>query len=299
MAELVGCLAMSHSPMLLTPPDKWDVIPDRIEAPAVRPELQRELTPEAKQAKWKRCNDAIEVLCQELDKFAPDTVVIIGDDQSENVMEDNMPPFTVFIGEEVEATLHFKYFGESPLAQRSRYRVDSALAQFLLDQLMEEGFDPAWAKKTRAQFGLGHAFGRALKFLMPDARYSIVPITVNTFYSPAPSAARCFQFGQALGSALRQHKDDLKVAVLGSGGLSHFRIDEELDRDFIKAIESYDTRYLSNMPSSVLTSGTSELRNWIVTEAAFGAPATMIDYVPCYRTLTGIGCAMGFAYWKH
>lgn len=285
--------------MLLTPPDKWDVIPDRIKAPPVRPELKKELTLEAKQAKWKRCNDAIETLRQELDKFSPDAVVIIGDDQAENVMDDNMPPFTVFIGEEVEATLHFRYFGESPLAQKSKYRVHSALAQALLENLMEEGFDPAWSRKTRSAYGLGHAFGRALKFLTPEARYPIVPIAVNTFYPPTPSAKRCFEIGQALATALRNYKDGGKVILLGSGGLSHFRIDEELDNDFIRALENYDAKYLGSMPSSVLTGGTSELRNWIVTEAAFGGPATLIDYVPCYRTLTGIGCAMGFAYWKH
>jgi hypothetical protein len=39
MAELVGCLAMSHSPMLLTTPDKWHLMPDRIKPPPERPEL--------------------------------------------------------------------------------------------------------------------------------------------------------------------------------------------------------------------------------------------------------------------
>jgi hypothetical protein len=31
--------------------------------------------------------------------------------------------------------------------------------------------------------------------------------------------------------------------------------------------------------------------------AAAGKGGTMVDYIPCYRTITGIGCAMGFAYW--
>lgn len=298
MAQIVGCLGMPHSPMLLTAPDKWDVIPDRIKGAPVRPELEKELTPEAKQSKWRRCNEAIETLRKELARLNPDALVIVGDDQTENILDDNMPPFTLYIGEDVEATLHYIYFGASPSDQKSRYRVDAALSQSLLEALMEEGFDPAWSRKTRSEYGLGHAFGRALKFLTPDGRYPIVPITVNTFYAPTPSARRCFQFGQALASALRNYKNGERVVVLASGGLSHFRIDEELDRSFIKAIENYDEQYLCAMPSSVLTSGTSELRNWIVTAAVSGGPATMVDYVPCYRTITSIGCAMGFAYWK-
>ena len=298
MAELVGCLALAHSPMLLTVPEKWDAIPDRMEPPPVRPELEKELTPEAKQKKWERCNKAIEALRRELDRLNPDAVIVIGDDQTENIFDDNMPPVTFYIGEEVEATLHYRYFGESPMAQKSKYKVNATLAQSLLESLMEEGFDPAWSRKTRSEYGLGHAFGRALKFLTPDARYPIVPVTVNTFYAPVPSAKRCLQFGEALASALRNCKDGGRVVVLGSGGLSHFKIDEELDHEFIKAVEKYNVDYLGNMPDSVLTSGTSELRNWIVTAAAFGGPATLVDYVPCYRTVTGIGCAMGFAYWR-
>ncbi len=295
MAELIGCLAMSHSPMLLTPPDKWDVIPDRIEAPPFRPELEKELTPEAKQAKWKRCNDAIETLRYQLDRFKPEALVVIGDDQNENLLDDNMPPFTVYIGEEVEATLHYRYFGESPLAQKSTYRVHSRLAEWLMESFMDVGFDPAWSRRSRADYGLGHAFGRVLKFVTPDAAYPVVPIMVNTFYSPVPSAKRCFQFGKALASAIRSYSGTCKVVVLGSGGLSHFRIDEELDNNFIQALENYNVDYLCSMPSSVLTSGTSELRNWIITAAALGGPMRSVDYVPCYRTVTGIGCAMGFA----
>jgi len=85
---------------------------------------------------------------------------------------------------------------------------------------------------------------------------------------------------------------------VASGGLSHVRIDEKLDREFIVALEKFDAAYLAGIPSSVLVEGTSELRNWIITAAAAGTRATMVDYIPCYRTIQGIGCAMGFAYWN-
>jgi hypothetical protein len=297
MAELVGCLAMSHSPMLLTTPDKWHLMPDRIKPPPERPELAKELEPAAQQAKWERCNRAIDRLRQKLDVLNPDVIVIVGDDQHENMTDDNMPPFTLFLGDEVEASLHFGYFGESPLAQMSKYKVDSEVALSLFERLSENGFDLAWSRKPRADFGLGHAFGRVLKLLTPDARYAIVPVTVNTFYAPTPSAARCLKFGQALGSTIRQIAFRSRIVVLGSGGLSHFRINEELDHEFIAAIEAHDTPYLSAIPSAKLVSGTSELRNWIIAAAAHGGGGKLIEYVPCYRTLTGIGCAMGFAYW--
>jgi hypothetical protein len=46
-----------------------------------------------------------------------------------------------------------------------------------------------------------------------------------------------------------------------------------------------------------LVEGTSEIRNWIVAAAAADNNGTLIDYFPLYRTTTGVGCAMGFAYW--
>ena len=51
------------------------------------------------------------------------------------------------------------------------------------------------------------------------------------------------------------------------------------------------------MPASDLVEGTSEIRNWIVTAAAADRHGHLVDYFPLYRTTTGVGCAMGFAYW--
>ena len=58
-----------------------------------------------------------------------------------------------------------------------------------------------------------------------------------------------------------------------------------------------DFTHMERMPPAKLVRGSSEIRNWMVVAAASEAPAAMIDYVPCYRTRNGVGCAMGFAYW--
>ena len=298
MANLIGCLAMSHGPQLMIPPEKWSLLHTREWDPLpLRPDLAKE-TLEVKQAKWQRCMGAIRLLRQKLDEFSPDAIVVIGDDQHENILDDNMPPFALYIGEEVEASISLKYFNEPKSANRTKYRVQAALAQWILNDLMEAGFDPAYSKKTRYEGGLGHAFARPLKFLMPDPRYPIVPVMVNTYYPPAPTAKRCVQLGKALASALLRYQDLNRVVILGSGGLSHTRIDEQLDKRFIQALKGNDTDYLSAMSSADLVEGTSEIRNWIVTAAAANRAATPVDYVPLYRTPTGVGCAMGFAYWE-
>jgi hypothetical protein len=297
MAEIVGCLAMSHGPQLMLKPDQWGLLNTRSWDPLpVRPELERE-TMEMKRAKWDRCMAAIERLRRLLEEMSPDTVVVVGDDQHENLLDDNMPPFTLFIGKEVEASTSLRYLDQAKSENRTRYRVDDALAVSLIDGLMERGFDPAYSRETRYEGGLGHAFARVLKFLMPEARSAIAPVMVNTYYPPAPSAKRCAQFGKALGSAIRGFSQGRRVVVVGSGGLSHTKIDEGLDHSLIQALEKNDQAFLQSMESSVLIEGTSEIRNWIVAAAVADRPATIINYQPLYRTTNGVGCAMGFAVW--
>ena len=298
MASLIACLAMSHAPQLMIPPDKWGLLNTRAWDPLPpRPELEKESL-EAKEAKWRRCMKAIDRLRAKLEELSPDAVVLVGDDQHENILDDNTPPFTIYIGEEAEASTSLRYLNEPKSANRKKYTVHTALAQTILNGLMESGFDPAYSRKTRYEGGLGHAFARPLKFLTPDGRYPIVPVMVNTYYPPAPAARRCVQFGAALAETIRRQPGGERVVIVASGGLSHTKIDEELDKHVLEALEKNDLDYLGGIPSSVLIEGTSEIRNWIVAAAAARTEATIVDYQPLYRTPTGVGCAMGFAVWE-
>lgn len=298
MVEIVGCVAMSHGPQLFTPPEKWPQLPTRIKGPFhPKPGIEAELTEDVMRAYAQRCREAIGVLSKKIAAWNPNTVVVIGDDQAENILPDNTPPFTIYIAPEADATMKYGYFGTDTSTQVKRYPADAELAREALLAVMDQGFDPAWSKETRYKGGLGHAFGRALRMLAPQSTPTILPVMVNTYYPPAPSAKRCFDFGAALGRALAKSRLPRRVVLVASGGLSHTKIDEKLDRDFMKALETNDTGYLSSMPSDVLVTGTSEIRNWIVVAGAAGAAGKMVDYIPCYRNKDGVGCAMGFAYW--
>jgi aromatic ring-opening dioxygenase catalytic subunit (LigB family) len=224
--------------------------------------------------------------------------MVVGDDQHENLVDDNMPPFSIYMGAEAEASISLRYLNESKSDNRTNYRVAAKMATGLIDGLMDEGFDPAYSKKTRYDGGLGHAFARVLKFLSPAADVPVIPVMINTYYPPAPSAKRCAAFGQALARVLRLLPGDERVVIVASGGLSHTKIDEQLDQDFIQALEHNDLGFMAAMPADDLVDGTSEIRNWIVAAAAADRPGKMIEYVPLYRTTTGVGCAMGFAHWQ-
>ena len=298
MANLVACFAMSHGPQLMLEPEHWNLLRMReFEKLPAKPELESE-TDEVKRQKWHHCMDAIAKLRQKLEALRPDVTIVIGDDQHENILDDNTPPFTIFIGDEAEATTSLRYLNQAKSDNRTRYDIDSKLAKGLLADLMDNGFDPAYSKMTRYDGGLGHAFARVLKFLIPDADSRVVPIMVNTYFPPAPSAKRCVQFGRALAEAIRRDPGTQRIVIVGSGGLSHTKIDERLDAEFLDLVKRNDLESMAAMPSALFVEGTSEILNWIATAAAADHAGEIIDYQPLYRSKTGVGCAMGFAYWN-
>lgn len=288
---------MSHAPQLMLNPDYWHLLKNRAsEGLPDKPGLENE-TSDVKWAKWNGCMAAIAKLREKVAALRADVLMVIGDDQHENLVDDNMPPFTIYMGKQAEASVSLRYLNQPKSENRTRYRIDAKLAEALVDGLMDEGFDPAYSKRTRYDGGLGHAFARVLKFLSPQANHWVVPVMVNTYYPPAPSAKRCVEFGRALAKVLRRLPDDKRVMIVASGGLSHTTIDEKLDHDFIEALRRNDQNYMAAMRAADLVEGTSEIRNWIIVAAAADRPGKLVDYFPLYRTTTGIGCAMGFAHW--
>jgi hypothetical protein len=169
-----------------------------------------------------------------------------------------------------------------------------------------DGYDVAQMTKLAAgEIGVNsapHAYGFVYRRVMRDKVPPHVPVFINTFYPPnQPPTARCFAFGQSLSRAIRSWTHDLRVAVIASGGMTHFVIDEEFDRQILDAMLTGDKEALTAAPESMFQSGTSELKNWIVTAGIMseaGLKMRLIDYVPCYRSEAGTGSAMGFAVWE-
>jgi len=107
--------------------------------------------------------------------------------------------------------------------------------------------------------------------------------------------------GKLVGDCIRQWDRDVRVAVFGSGGMSHFTINEDFDRDLLQALEKRDQDFLTSIPQEILMSGTSEIRNWIAAAGALmdtDLSGETIDYIPCYRSEAGTGTAQGFVCWR-
>jgi hypothetical protein len=318
MAKIVLGIGTSHGPQLGIPAEKWGVLVEKDQrdkrfnyaelASRPRPGMEKEITPEKMKTRYDACMKALATLRETLDRVSPDVLVILGDDQHENLTDENMPVFCVYRGPSVAPV---KREGQRAVAWRSEevtgralelssYTCDPALAEHLIRHLIGQGIDVASSNKLRPEVGLGHAFSTMYSQIMPHGRYPIVPFMVNTFYPPnQPTPRRCYELGQALRKAIEDWVADKRVAVVASGGLSHIIIDEEIDRTTIEGLARKDKQKLFSLPVEKLVFGTSEIRNWI---GAAGAvehlEMKLVDYVPCYRSMAGTGCAMTFATWN-
>ena len=183
---------------------------------------------------------------------------------------------------------------------------ESALGLHIINSLMDAEFDVGSSRfldPTRGrgeQGGIGHAFGYVYNRLMTDGIIPTVPVMLNTYYPPnQPTPKRCYNLGQALHA--RPSSPGIRIFEWASWrpvGLSHFVVDEELDQQALAGMQAKSVEQLMALPREKINSGSSEIRNWIVvTGATEHLDMDVVDYVPCYRSPAGTGCAMGFATW--
>jgi hypothetical protein len=127
----------------------------------------------------------------------------------------------------------------------------------------------------------------------------MVPVMLNTYFPPnQPTPARCAEYGRGLRAAIDRWEGDERVLIVASGGLSHPIVDEQLDRAVLDSLAARDGALVRLAPE-LLNHGNSEIRNWIMVDAALpDADFEVVDYVPGYRSVAGSGCGMGFGTWR-
>jgi 3-O-methylgallate 3,4-dioxygenase len=135
--------------------------------------------------------------------------------------------------------------------------------------------------------------------IMQKKMVPILPVTINTYFPPnQPTAARCYAFGKALRRAIESWDATKRVAVVASGGLSHFVVDEELDRSILKAMSEHDEKVIGSYGEPLFQSGSSEIKNWISAAAALDhLNMELLNYAPAYRSAAGTGVGLTFAQW--
>ena len=330
MASIVAGIGASHSIMLMARLEDWphfaqvdkerakyyfdkDGNPTTYEKLlAMAPQgLDEILLPNAIRARYERCQSGLRKLRDAISRIEPDIIVIIGDDQKEMLLEDNLPAFLVYWGKEIynRPTTKTEVWDWYTEARRRYYEpvakafpVACDLGEHLVSALMEANFDVAQSTRQPDHVGEGegHAFAFPREVLMPNKSVPVLPVCINAYYPPnQPSARRCYDFGKALSRAVKSWPKSSRVAFIATGGLSHFCLDEEFDRGLMAAMHHKDSSAITAAPPAKLKSGSGEIRNWIALAGAMESlDLKWSDYVPCYRSLAGTGTGIAFAIWE-
>lgn len=312
MAQLVGLLNTSHGPFTTMAPELWE---ERRARRSYRSDIPVE-TEEERVAKAGRAAAGLDVLRGKLAEMNPDVLVIFGDDQLECFDFSNFPALWVYAGE--------SFVGRSRAAGGDLMPVPGhpELAVAILTGLLERGFDPAFStSQPKADAGMCHAVMNMVNYF---STWSVptVPVLLNGYFPPQPPAVRCYEVGRAVRHVIDAFPGDVRVAVIGSGGLWHTPgrtnswLNEEFDRaeleylatGDIKGMAAYFDAYkvadddpsqdihgnrMTGMPTlGGPQMGTRETCNWIGAAAvADGSPWTIVDYIPIYASPIGTAFA--------
>ncbi|MGO8918517.1 MAG: hypothetical protein ACLQJR_21665 [Stellaceae bacterium] len=281
--RIVLGIGSSHTPMLNAAAEDW---PRFIELDEARPHLDKEgrpasyaellrqadpdiarhLAPERVAARHAEAQTCLARLAALLQRAALDTLIVIGDDQKELYHDDNLPSLLIYRGASIRNVAGTRASGPDwarrasaryyePSGQRD-YPVDAALADHLVAALVEREFDVASANSLPEGQGEGHAFGFVHQRLLGGQALPIVPVFINTYFPPnQPTPRRCYRLGQAIRAAVEGFPGERRVGILASGGLSHFTVDEALDREVLRALAERDAAALHALPRHKLNSG--------------------------------------------
>ena len=200
-----------------------------------------------------------------------DALVVVADDHMNAFSFNCVPAICVRIGRTVqrmiqaEAEAFDKVLEHMPV----EYPLHESLATSILEQGLRSGFDLALSWEAPVD----HAFLSPVNTLLGTRPVPpLVPIFVNAFIAPQPTARRCFQFGQHVARVVAGGPWD--VGIIATGGLSHFpelllsrvgETDTVFDRKLIDWMEQGEHEPLLDLTADELhKTGSHEFLNWMV-----------------------------------
>ncbi|WP_260923965.1 gallate dioxygenase [Novosphingobium sp. 9] len=193
MARIIGGIGTSHVPTIGVAYDKG-----------------RQADPV-----WAPLFDGYKPVAQWLAEKQPDVLLFFYNDHATTLFFDLYPTFALGVGE------RFPIADEGAgLRGLPDIRGNVDFQAHIGEALVNEEFDLAFFQNKP----IDHGIASPLPLLWPhepDWPGTVVPIAINVLQYPLPTARRCYRLGQAVRRAVESYPEDLKVVVVGTGGLSH------------------------------------------------------------------------------
>ena len=276
MAEIVAAALTSHAPFITGRPD--------IANPG-----QRE-----------RRHAGFHELRRRLAAARPDLLVMFVNDHLQNFTYSVMPAFTVGLADSYDAPSP----GAATLMRLTARKLRGATAwgTALLEHGLANGVDFGYSYEIESWDELAVP----LHFLLPEGEVPVLPVYTNCAAPPLPTPRRCLAVGACVGDFVRSRPSRERVAVIGTGGISHWvgtpetgRINAEWDHWVLDHLARGDVEALARLTWEEIErdggNGGQEIRNWIAAMGAVpGWKGEALAYEPVPEWITG--CA---TVWVH
>ncbi|MFI8413837.1 class III extradiol dioxygenase subunit beta [Paeniglutamicibacter gangotriensis] len=245
---------------------------------------------------WKPLFDGYAPAREWMAENTPDVAVIIYNDHANALGLEMIPTFAIGTDD------HFNVADEGYGPRKvPNVRGHAEMSEHILVQLVNDGFDMTVCQ----ELDVDHGLTVPLSVYCPEPGEQwpcqVIPILVNVLQYPQPTAQRCLALGEALGRAIRSFPGDLKVAVFGTGGMSHQLsgaraglINEKFDREFLRDIKENPERLAALTREDYIREAGSEgleMIMWLIMRGAIGDDIERVHetyHVPASNTAAAL-----------
>ncbi len=244
---------------------------------------------------WKPLFDGYEPVREWMRKEAPDVAIIVYNDHASAFSLELIPTFAIGVAEAFQPADEGYGPRRVPVVEGH-----PELAWHLAESLILNEFDMTIANEMPVDHGL--TVPLSITCGAPSAwPCKVIPLCVNVIQYPSPTGNRCYQLGKAIRSAVEAFPDDIKVAIFGTGGMSH-----QLQGERAGLVNAdFDIAFLDDLTQNVdrlvdiphveylreAGSEGAELVMWMIMRGALDADAREIYrhyHVPASNTAAGL-----------
>ncbi|HUQ24163.1 MAG TPA: class III extradiol dioxygenase family protein [Burkholderiales bacterium] len=272
MARIVGGIGLSH-------------------VPSVGPVVDRS---KQQDPAWKPLFDAYIPVREWLAKLRPDVAIVVYNDHVAEFPFAKYPTFA--LGAADSYAIADEGFGTRPLPEVTG---DAEFSIHLVESLIGDEFDLTVCQ----EMGVEHGFLVPMNLCFPHTPsgwpVKSVPLQVNVVQHPLPTARRCYKLGQAIRRAAENYSADLKIVILGTGGMSHQLqgkrfgfMNEKFDQWFLDQLENDPESLTSLTHHKIMEEAGAEaveLIMWLTMRGALSAKAKRVHRHYYAPMTTGMG----------
>jgi len=275
MATIVGGIAASHTPTIGFAFDR-----DKRHDPS-----------------WTAVFEAFDPVREWLEQQRPDVLFFVYNDHVTSFFFDHYSAFALGIGERWEVADEGGGARDLPAVAG-----DPAFAAHLARSLVADEFDLSFFQGRALDHGVFSPLSMLSRHDAAGWPVRIVPLQVGVLQFPIPTARRCYRLGQALRRAIESYPEDLRVAIVATGGLSHQVHGERAgfnntawDERFLDLYENDPERLCGMTHAELAELGGvegAEVIMWLVMRGALSANVRRLHRAYTLPSMTGIATAV-------